>query len=185
MITGSARSNNEFDIYSIIESCSSLLENFGGHTCAVGLTLKEENLQLFIDRFLQLANEGALTGQTVPQIDIDAEIELCDITPKLVAELRKMNPYGADNPKPMFCSKNVKDYGTSKLVGKELEHLKLEIIDEHAQSPIHGIAFGMHHYYDLIKSTLPFDICYTVEENTYNGNTAVQLVVKDIRPTAR
>ncbi|MCD8178856.1 MAG: single-stranded-DNA-specific exonuclease RecJ [Tannerellaceae bacterium] len=181
LITGSARSVTGFDIYKAIESCRDLLENFGGHTYAAGLSLKEENLEAFTKRFSQLAAEEIITEQMTPQIDVDAVLELKEITPKLVNELRKMNPFGPDNHKPVFCTLGAKDFGTSKLVGKELEHIKLELIDSTSQTPIHAIAFGMHTHSEHIKSMKPFDICYTIEENTYNGNTTVQLMVKDIK----
>ncbi|MCD8043199.1 MAG: single-stranded-DNA-specific exonuclease RecJ [Tannerellaceae bacterium] len=181
LITGSARSVTGFDIYKAIESCRDLLENFGGHTYAAGLSLKEENLEAFTKRFSQLAAEEIIAEQMTPQIDVDAVLELKEITPKLVNELRKMNPFGPDNHKPVFCTLGAKDFGTSKLVGKELEHIKLELIDSTSQTPIHAIAFGMHTHSEHIKSMKPFDICYTIEENTYNGNTTVQLMMKDIK----
>ncbi len=182
LITGSARSITGFDIYKAIESCRDLLENFGGHTYAAGLSLREEKLEEFTSRFSQLAGEEIIAEQMKPQIDVDAVLELKDINPKLVAELRRMNPFGSDNHKPVFCSYGVKDFGTSKLVGKELEHIKLELIDPTSHTPIHGIAFGMHKYNEYIKSMKPLDICYTIEENTYNGNTTIQLMIKDIKP---
>ena len=182
LITGSARSIIGFDIYKAIESCRDLLENFGGHTYAAGLSLREENLEAFIERFMSLAAEEINAEQMVPQIDIDAIIDLKDINNKFMNELKKMNPFGPSNDKPIFCTLNVHDYGTSKKVGKELEHLKLEIIDGKGGGPIHGIAFGMHEYTSYIKEMNPFDICYTIEENTYNGNTSLQLMVKGIRP---
>ncbi|MCD7935361.1 MAG: single-stranded-DNA-specific exonuclease RecJ, partial [Tannerellaceae bacterium] len=181
LITGSARSVTGFDIYKAIESCRDLLENFGGHTYAAGLSLREENLEAFTKRFSELAADEIIAEQMTPQLDVDAILELKDITPKLVNELRRMNPYGPDNHKPVFCTLGVKDFGTSKLVGKELEHIKLELIDSTSQTPIHGIAFGMHTHSEHIKTMKPFSICYTIEENTYNGNTTVQLMVKDIK----
>lgn len=180
-ITGSARSVTGFDIYKAIENCRDLLENFGGHTYAAGFSLKEENLEAFTQRFLQLAAEEIFPEQMIPQIDIDTILDLKDITPKFVNDLKKMSPFGPDNQKPVFCSLNVKDYGTSKLVGKELEHLKLELIGGHSSTPIHAIAFGMHPYNAHIKQMLPFHICYTIEENIYNGNTYIQLLIKDMR----
>lgn len=182
LITGSARSVTGFDIYKAIESCRDLLENFGGHTYAAGLSLREENLEAFTERFLKIAAEEIIPEQMVPQIDIDAVLELKEINDKFVKDLKKMSPFGPDNLKPVFCSKGVKDYGTSKLVGKTQEHLKLELIDNNSSMPMHGIAFGMHKHNDHIKAMKPFDICYTVEENTYNGNTSIQLMVKDIKP---
>lgn len=181
LITGSARSVTGFDIYKAIESCRDLLENFGGHTYAAGLSLKEENLDAFTQRFLKLAADEIIPEQMTPQIDIDAVLDLQDINAKFMSELKKMNPFGPDNQKPVFCSLGVKDYGTSKLVGKDLEHIKLELIDDKSNTPIHGIAFGMHQHNTHIKNMKPFNICYTIEENTYNGNTSLQLMVKDIQ----
>lgn len=181
LITGSARSVTGFDIYKAIESCRDLLENFGGHTYAAGLSLKEENLDAFTERFLSLAAEEIIPEQMIPQIDIDAILDLKEITPRFMSELKKMSPFGPDNQKPVFCSLGVKDFGTSKLVGKELEHIKLELIDGNSNTPIHGIAFGMREHNSHIKEMKPFNICYTIEENTYNGNTSLQLMVKDIK----
>jgi single-stranded-DNA-specific exonuclease len=181
LITGSARSIPGFDIYKAIESCRDLLENFGGHTYAAGLSLKKENMEAFIERFRYLAAEEINIEQMIPQLEVDAVLDLKEITPKFVSELKKMNPFGPDNPKPVFCSRGVKDYGTSKLVGKDNEHIKLELIDENTKMPVHAIAFGMHQYSEHIKAMKPFSICYTVEENTYNGNTTIQLLIKDIK----
>ncbi|MDR2968908.1 MAG: single-stranded-DNA-specific exonuclease RecJ [Tannerellaceae bacterium] len=181
LVTGSARSIPGFDIYKAIESCRDLLENFGGHTYAAGLSLREENLEEFTRRFLELAAENIIPEQMTPQIDIDIELNLNDITPKLMNDLKRMNPFGPDNQKPVFYSLNVKDYGTSKLVGKELEHIKLELIDDTTGAPVQAIAFGKHAFNDHIKTMKPFHICYTVEENIFNGNTSIQLMVKDIK----
>lgn len=181
LITGSARSVTGFDIYKAIESCRDLLENFGGHTYAAGLSLKEENLEAFTQRFQEIAAKEIIPEQMTPQIDIDAILDLKEINQKFVNELKRMSPFGPDNQKPVFCSLGVRDYGTSKLVGKDLEHLKLELIDTQCGTPVHAIAFGMHKHNAHIKSMKPFDICYTIEENTYNGNTTIQLMVKDIK----
>lgn len=182
LITGSARSVTGFDIYKAVENCRDLLENFGGHTYAAGLSLKEENLEAFKERFQQIAAEEIIPEQMVPQIDIDAFLDLKEISPKFMSDLKKMSPFGPENQKPIFCTHGVQDYGTSKLVGRDQEHIKLEIIDsKSASSPIHGIAFGMSQYNAHIKQMKPFDICYTIEENTYNGNTTLQLQIKDIR----
>ena len=183
LITGSARSIIGFDIYKAIEACRDLLENFGGHTYAAGLSLREENLEAFKERFMKLAAEEIDSEQMTPQIDIDAVLDLKNINVKFMSELKKMNPFGPSNDKPIFCTLNTFDYGTSKKVGKDMEHLKLEIIDGKSGGPIHGIAFGMHEHCSYIKGMNPFDLCYTIEENTYNGNTTLQLMVKDIRPS--
>lgn len=182
LVTGSARSITGFDIYKAIESCRDLLENFGGHTYAAGLSMKAENLEAFTRRFEELAANEIIPEQMIPQIDVDAVLDFREINTKFLADLKKMSPFGPDNQKPVFCTRNVKDYGTSKLVGKDLEHIKLELIDGNSGNPVHGIAFGMHEHNAHIKNMHPFSICYTVEENTYNGNTSIQLMVKDIKP---
>ncbi|MDR1259082.1 MAG: single-stranded-DNA-specific exonuclease RecJ [Tannerellaceae bacterium] len=182
LITGSARSIPGFDIYKAIENCRDLLENFGGHTYAAGLSLREENMQAFRERFQNLAAEEIQPEQMAPQLDVDAVLDLKDITPRFAAELKKMNPFGPDNSKPVFCSMGVKDYGTSKLVGKDNEHIRLELIDHNTKAPVHAIAFGMHQHSEHIKAMKPFNICYTIEENTYNGITNLQLLIKDIKP---
>ena len=184
LITGSARSIAGFDIYKAIEGCRDLLENFGGHTYAAGLSLKEEKLEEFIERFMQLADKEIDSEQMTPQIEIDQVIDLKDINVRFMSELKKLNPFGPNNEKPVFCSLHVQDYGTSRLVGKEQDHVKLEVYDDrNSGGPVHGIAFGMHKHFNYIKEGLPFDICYTVEENIYNGNTTLQLMIKGIRPS--
>ena len=181
LITGSARSIAGFDIYKAIENCRDLLENFGGHTYAAGLSLKEENLETFTERFLNIASQEINVEELIPQIDVDAELSLQDINQKFMDELNKLSPFGPDNQKPIFSTCNVKDYSTSKLVGRDYEHIKLEIIDNKSDSPIHGIAFGMAEHITHIKEMKPFNICYTIEENTFNGKTFLQLMVKDIK----
>jgi single-stranded-DNA-specific exonuclease len=181
LITGSARSNQGFDVYKATEGCRDLLENFGGHTYATGLSLKKENLDAFTERFLYLAAEEINIEQMTPQLDVDAVIQLNEISPKLANELKRMEPFGPDNQKPLFCSKKVKDFGTSKLVGKDNEHIKLKLVDDTVKTPVHAIAFGMYQHGEHIKSDNPFDICYAIEENIYNGRRARQLMIKDIK----
>jgi single-stranded-DNA-specific exonuclease len=180
-ISGSARSVTGFDIYKAIESCKDVLVNFGGHTFAAGVTLIEENLELFKTRLEEFADKHMIKEQMTQTLDIDAALKFSEINMGLVNDLKKMNPFGPDNTKPVFCSFGVRDYGTSKLVGKELEHIKLELIDDSSDNIIQAIAFGMHRYNDHIKSNERFDICYTIEENTYNNTTTIQLLIKDIR----
>ncbi|GHT51519.1 single-stranded-DNA-specific exonuclease RecJ [Bacteroidia bacterium] len=180
-ISGSARSVTGFDIYAAIESTKDLLENFGGHTFAVGVTIREENLELFKERLEAYADKNMMAEQMVEKLDINAALPFSEINNKLLSDLKRMSPYGPDNQKPVFCSFGVKDFGTSKLVGKELEHIKLELIDDSSDNVIQAIAFGMHRFYDDIKAGKPFDICYTVEENNYNNTTTIQLLIQDIR----
>ena len=180
-ISGSARSVTGFDIYKAIENCKDVLENFGGHTFATGLTLKEERLDLFINMLETYANENMIEEQMTQTLDIDIKLDFSEINQKLVSDLKRFNPFGPENQKPVFSSFKVRDFGTSKLVGRELEHIKLEVIDDSTEQIIQGIAFGMSHFNDHVKSMNPFDICYALEENTYNGNTTIQLMIKDIR----
>ena len=183
LITGSARSVPGFDIYKAIDSCRDLLENFGGHMYAAGLSMKETNLPEFKNRFEIYVSENIDPEQLIPQIEIDSEIDLKDITPQFFRILKQFNPHGPENMKPIFCTRHVYDYGSSRLVGKEQTHLKLEIIDNKSQNIMSGIGFGLHAHNEYIKSSKPFDVCYTIEENSYNGKTAIQLMVKDIRPS--
>ncbi len=179
--TGSARSVDGFDLYKAVEACSDLLDNFGGHLYAAGLTMKIENIPHFKDRFEKIVSETILPHQLIPQIDIDAEIKLHNITPKFFGILKQFIPFGPGNMKPVFVTRNVKDYGTSKLVGKDKEHLKLELIDEYSGSIVQGIGFSLGHHIDRINSGNPFDVCYTIEENVFNGQTTIQIMVKEIR----
>lgn len=181
LASGSARSVSGFDIYKAIDSCRDLLENFGGHMYAAGLSMKEENILAFTERLEKYVSENILEEQTYPQIEIDAVLEFKDITPKFFRVLKQFAPFGPGNMKPIFASKKVFDYGTSRLVGKEQEHLKLELIDSSSENVINGIAFRMHEYNDHLKALNPLDICYTIEENTFNGNTSIQLMIRDIK----
>jgi len=180
-ISGSARSVTGFDIYKAIENCKDILENFGGHTFATGLTLKEDRLDTFINALENFASKNMIEEQMTQTLDIDIKLNFNEINQRLIFDLKRLSPFGQDNQKPVFCSFDVKDFGTSKLVGKELEHLKLEIIDDSSEQIMQGIAFGMSRFNDHIKSMKPFDICYTLEENTFNNNTTIQLMIKDIR----
>jgi single-stranded-DNA-specific exonuclease len=179
--SGSARSVPGFDIYKAIDSCRDLLENFGGHMYAAGLSMREENIPEFTKRFEEFVAENILEEQTYPQIEIDAVLEFKDITPKFFRVLKQFGPFGPGNMKPIFVSKKVFDYGTSRLVGKEQEHLKLELVDSSSENVINGIAFRMHEYNDHLKALNPLDICYTIEENSFNGNTSIQLMIRDIK----
>ncbi|MGN0237628.1 MAG: single-stranded-DNA-specific exonuclease RecJ [Lepagella sp.] len=182
--TGSARSVQGFDIYAAVNSARDLLENFGGHTYAVGLSMKEENIKEFTRRFEEYVSAHILPNQLEPHLDIDAEIEFADITPELVMMLKKFNPYGPSNQKPVFCSKNVFDFGTSKLVGKNLEHIKLELEDDSTSHVINAIAFNMAQYFEHIHSHKPIDICYTIEQTKHGNNIdTIQLMIRDIRPS--
>lgn len=179
--TGSGRSVQGFDVYRAIESCRDLLENFGGHTYAVGLTMREENVAEFQRRFEKYVAENITHEQCQPQIDIDAYIDFKEITPKFFRLLKEFNPFGPENMKPIFATRRTFDYGTSRVVGREQEHLKLELIDSKSECIMNGIAFGQSDFNDHIKALNPVDVCYTIEENTFNGNTSIQLMIKDIK----
>lgn len=179
--TGSSRSVQGFDIYSAVNSTRHLLENFGGHTYAVGLSLKEDNIPEFSRLFEEYVAKNIQPNQLCPQIDIDADITFADITPDLVAWLRKFNPFGPGNQKPIFRTRNVFDFGTSKLVGKNLEHIKLELEDDSTSRVISAIAFNMAPYFEHIHAHKPVDICYTIEQNKHNHTESVQLMIRDIR----
>ena len=180
--SGSARSVAGYDIYDAVKSCRDLLENFGGHTYAVGLTLRVENIPEFRRRFQQYVSEHIHIEQTEATLNIEAEVDFKDITKKLHNDLKKMAPHGPDNPKPLFCTKRVYDYGTSKVVGKQQEHIKLELVDSKSSNVMNGIAFGQSQSARYIKSKRSFDICYTIEENLYKRGD-VQLQIEDIKPS--
>ena len=181
LATGSSRSVQGFDVYRAVDSARDLLENFGGHTYAVGLSMKEENIPEFTRRFEEYVAANILPSQLTPQLDIDAIINFAQITPEFVSMLRLFNPFGPGNQKPVFCTRNVKDFGTGKLVGKNLEHIKLEFVDDTSGKVFNGIAFNMAKYFDHIHAGKPFDICYTIEENKHrNAGSTLQLMVKQI-----
>ena len=183
MATGSARSVAGFDVYSAIASCRDLLENFGGHTYAAGLSMKVENVPEFKRRFEEYINQHILPTQIEPELNIDGRLEFKDINIRFYNDLRKFAPFGPDNPKPVFCTEHVYDYGTSKVVGHHQEHIKLELVDNQSHNIVSGIAFGQSSQARLIKTKHPFDICYTIEENTHKRGE-VQLLIEDIRPSA-
>ncbi len=181
--TGSARSVTGFDVYKAMESCRDLLENFGGHTYAAGFSLKVENVEAFARRFEDFVSENILPEQTSPAIEIDSEIDFYQITRRFFADLKRFAPHGPDNPKPIFCTRNVCDYGTSKVVGRRQEHIKLELVDNKSNTIVNGIAFGQSRLARYIKSKQSFDICYTLEDNAYKHGE-VQLQIESIHTKA-
>lgn len=181
MATGSARSVSGFDVYKAVQSCEDLLENFGGHTYAAGLTLPVEHIDEFTKRFEQYVADHILDEQTEASLEIDAILDFKDITFRFYQQLRKFAPFGPSNLKPIFCTKRVYDYGTSKVVGRGQEHIKLELVDNKSNNVMNGIAFGQSSQARYIKTKRAFDICYTIEENTHKRGE-VQLQIDDIRP---
>ena len=178
MITGSARSIKGFDIYNAIESCADLLEQFGGHKYAAGLLLKPENMAAFTERFEQVVCDTIEDWMLTAEVDIDAEINLQDITPSFFKILKQFSPFGPGNMTPVFKTSHVIDSGYSKVVGSN--HLKLSVKQDENQNSFDAIAFQQGHHFDLISKGLPFDICYTIEENEWNGKVSLQLNIRDI-----
>ncbi len=180
--TGSARSVTGFDLYAAIKSCRDILINFGGHTYATGLTLRWNDVPEFRKRFQKYVEEHIQPEQIEANLNIDAQIDFKDITKRLHNELKKFSPFGPCNTKPIFCTTDVYDYGTSKVVGRIQEHIKLELVDSKSSNVVNGIAFGQSASARYIKSKRSFDIAYTIENNIFKRN-AVQLQIEDIRPT--
>lgn len=184
MATGSARSVGSFDVYKAIESCRDLLENFGGHTYAAGLTMKVEHVEEFKRRFEQYVEQHIAPELMKAQIDIEATLDFRDITHKFFLELKRLQPFGPDNPRPIFCTHQVYDYGTSKVVGRGAAHIKLELVDNKSSKVMNGIAFGQSSQARYIKTKQSFDIAYAIEENSHKRGE-VQLQIEDIFPTGQ
>ena len=182
MITGSARSVTGYNLYSAVESCSDLLENFGGHMYAAGLSLKPENFEEFRDRFENYVATTIKADQLIPTIEIDAELKIKDITPKFYRILNQFAPFGPNNMMPLFLSTHVYDNGSLKKVGKQEEHLKVKVVQElGANLCIEGIGFSLGEKYSDVFDFKPFDVCYHIFENHFMGQTFLQLMIKDIR----
>lgn len=179
LITGSARSIPGFNLYEAIEQCSDLLESFGGHMYAAGLTLKEENFQEFTDRFEKIAVAMITDDMLVPHIDVDAEIHISDITPKFFKLLCQIEPFGPGNMAPVFVARHV--YGRAQCVGQTGEHLKLLLSDEPHGRSIPAIAFRQSDFFEHIQEGKPFDICFSVESNVFRGKESLQLRINDIK----
>lgn len=179
--TGSARSVQGYDLYQAIEACSDLLESFGGHMFAAGLTLKKENIGPFIDRFENYVHSTIKEDQLVPRIFIDTELSFQEISEEFFSIMNQFQPFGPDNMSPVFISRNVCDTGTGRMVGSSGEHLKLNLCQEHSQKVFPAIAFSQANHFEYIKGGNPFDICYSVEMNEFRGNRNLQLNIRDIK----
>jgi single-stranded-DNA-specific exonuclease len=178
--TGSARSVRDYDIYSAIEKCSDLLEQFGGHKFAAGLTMKKENVQDFIARFEDVVSKSIKDDQLIPQIQIETEVEFHEITPKLVRILKQFAPHGPENMMPVFVSNNVFDNGWAKIVGTN--HLKLELFQKsNPNIRFSAIAYDKGDYVKFFHDKTPMSIAYKIQENEFNGKTSVQLVIEDFK----
>jgi len=176
----SARSVKGFDVYNALESCSEHLEQFGGHMYAAGMTLLEENYQLFKDAFEKVVEETIHPDMLIPEISIDAEINFSDITPKLMRILQQFEPFGPQNMTPVFLTKNVKDTGYAQRLGADEEHLKLFVRQNNSEG-MAAIGFGLGNKMELTTNKKPFEAVYCIDENEWNGKTSVQLRLKDIK----
>jgi len=182
LATGSARSVSGFDLYQAIESCSDLLENFGGHKYAAGLTMKIKNVQRFTERFEQIVSETIDPEQLIPVVEIDTELQLKEINEKFFRILKQFRPFGPENNSPVFLSENVVDNGYGRTVGASGEHLKLTLIQEENPFKVFpAIAFHQGHHFTRISKGVPFDICYQIMENAYRGRVNLQIHIMDIK----
>lgn len=181
LITGSARSIKNFDIYDAIDNCSDLLEHFGGHKYAAGLSLKPENLEKFSERFEQYVSEHLDEDELIPELNVDIKMDFSNITPKFVRILKQFAPFGPGNLSPVFLTENVIDSGYSRAVGNK-KHLKLTVTQrDNTETVFAGIAFQKGDLFERIHSKEPFSMCYYIEENFWQGKTTLQLNVKDIK----
>ena len=180
-LAGSARSVYGFDLYAALEKCADTLEQFGGHKYAAGMTLMEDQLDAFSQQFDAAVAELILPEQKIPRMEYDLEMELQDITPKFFRVLKQFEPFGPGNLSPLFLTRNLQDSGWCKGVGQGGDHLKFEARNPQSGATMSGIAFGFGHLVEDLKSGRNFDLLYHVEENHWNGNVSLQLMVKDIR----
>ena len=181
-VTGSARSIPGFDLYQAVESCSDLLENFGGHMYAAGLTMRPENVEEFTRRFNDYVEANINPQILVPQVDIDSMLLFSDITPAFHRELNKFQPFGPGNNAPVFATCCVTNGGDAKLVGADAEHLRMDLTQKQKpNTTIQTIAFQQPTHYEWVRAGRPIDICYQIVENHYRGNVTTQLRIKDIK----
>ena len=181
LITGSARSVKDYDIYDAIDACSDLLEHFGGHKYAAGLSLKPENLKAFVEKFEKIVSETITDDMLIPQVEIDEELELTDISPSFYRILKQFAPFGPGNMAPVFLTKGLVDKGYARIVGNN--HLRFSVMYPGIFNPeYNAIAFGQADYLQLLSEKKKFDVCYHIDENEWNGTTSLQLMIKDIKP---
>ena len=182
-VTGSARSVAGFDLYQAVESCSDLLENFGGHMYAAGLTMKEENVEAFTKRFNDYVEKNIDPNILVPQVDIDSELLFSDITDKFQQQLNSFQPFGPGNTAPVFMTRGASNRGDAKLVGVECDHLRMDLIQrQKPHTTLPAIAFQQPTHFEWVRAGKPISVCYQIVENHYRGTVSKQLRVKDIRP---
>ncbi len=179
-VSGSARSVKEYDVYSAIEKCSDLLEQFGGHKFAAGLTMKKENLEAFINKFEKVVSESITEDQLIPKVDIDIELEFHEISDKLVRILKQFAPHGPHNMTPSFCCKNVFETGWGKVFGNN--HLKLELFQKsNPNIRFQAIAYDKGDYINFFQRKIPMDIVFKIQENEYKGVTTIQFMIEDLK----
>ncbi|MBA3900353.1 MAG: single-stranded-DNA-specific exonuclease RecJ [Bacteroidetes bacterium] len=178
--TGSARSVQDFDVYHAIEQCSELLEQFGGHKYAAGLTIKKENIEAFSNKFEKIVSGLITEEMLIKPIDIDLEVDFAELTDKFYRIMKQMSPFGPGNMNPVFVTRGVKNKWPARLMKED--HLRLELIQPGNPNFIFSaIGFNMKNLFDMVSTGQPFDVCYSIEENHYNGKTTLQLNLKDIR----
>jgi single-stranded-DNA-specific exonuclease len=182
IISGSARSVGGFDIYAAIDSCLDLLTNFGGHKYAAGLSMHVDNLPAFCERFEHYVATHIREDQLQPTLLVEAELELADITPAFYNVIRYLEPFGPGNPRPLFATRNLINHRDTRVVGKTGEHLRLDVTDR--AYAITGIAFGRADMAQHIQNGNPVDICYELDENTFNNRTSIQMMAQDIKPSS-
>ena len=184
--TGSARSVPGFDLYQAVESCADLLENFGGHMYAAGLTMRPERVEEFTQRFNAYVERNIDPQMLIPQVDVDAELLFSEITPAFRRELKRFEPFGPGNAAPIFATRGVSNRGDAKLVGAECEHLRMDLTQrQKPNTTLQCIAFQQPEHFEWIRSGRPVDVCYQIVENHYRGTVSTQLRVKDIKPVGR
>ena len=182
-VTGSARSVAGFDLYQAVESCSDLLENFGGHMYAAGLTMKEENVEAFTKRFNDYVEKNIDPQTLVPQVDIDSELLFSEITDDFHRQLNSFQPFGPGNSAPVFMTRGASNRGDAKLVGIECDHLRMDLMQrQKPHTTIPAIAFQQPTHYEWVRAGKPIAVCYQIVENHYRGTVSKQLRVKDIKP---
>ena len=185
-VTGSARSVPGFDLYQAVESCSDLLENFGGHMYAAGLTMRPENVEAFKERFNAYVEQNIDPQILVPQVDIDSELLFSDITPAFHRQLNSFQPFGPGNTAPVFATYSASSHGEAKLVGADMEHLRMDLVQKQKpNTSIQTIAFQQPTHYEWVRSGRPIDVCYQIVENHYRGTVTTQLRIKDIKPVVK
>jgi single-stranded-DNA-specific exonuclease len=180
-LAASVRSVRGFDVYNALEQCAEFIEQFGGHKYAAGLTLKEENYQNFKQKFEEVVKNSISEASRTPEISIDAEISLAEITPKFYRILNQLAPFGPQNMKPVFMASDLRDNGFGKMVGEDKAHLKLNIMEGVNQKTYHAIGFNLGNKLSLIQQKNTFKAAFCIDENHWNGYTSLQLVLKDIQ----